>query len=89
MVPRDEYLEARGHAVAVGDGEQALAIAKKLMHGKLTAIEKLAARKLNPMPIRNTPRQELNRIWNASDAYQKVVLRLHVLRWRAALGCWQ
>lgn len=89
MVPRDEYLEARGHAVAVGDGEQALAIAKKLMHGKLTAIEKLAARKLNPMPIRNTPRQELNRIWNASDANQKVVLRLHVLRWCAALGRWQ
>ena len=75
-------LKAHGCALAVRDGEKALAVAKKIDDAKMTAIFKLEARKVNPiMPI-----QVLNRLWKASDAYQVVLLRLYVLQWHAALA---
>ena len=81
---RDMDLKAQGHALAVGSGEKALAVAKKIYDAKRTAIFKLEARKVNPiMPIHI---QVLNRLWKASDAYQVVVLRLYVLQWHAALA---
>ena len=69
-------------AKAVGDGRKTFDTAKKLFHAKLNVIEKAARRKVKPI----TPRQELNRLWNAESALHKAEGTSHICAYSRA-GC--
>ena len=68
---------------AVGDGENTFHMAKKVFHAKLNVIEKAARRKVKPI----TPRQELNRLWNAESTLHKAHVCFVLVREQAALEC--
>lgn len=75
--------DAMGMAKAVGDMETKFEVAKKVFNAKMKNIEKLSSRKQNPI----TPRQQLNRLWDAERALQKEHLAFVYMREAAALAC--
>ena len=57
-------------------------VKQRIFHIKVNKIGKLGSRKVNPI----TPRQELNRLAMAERGWLQDVLKLHVMRWHAAMA---
>ena len=79
---REIKMQAKWKASALKNMEKEHLVKQRLFYIKVNKIGKLGSRKVNPI----TPRQELNRLAMAERGWFQDVLKLHVMRWHAAMA---